>query len=272
MRTSPRSYVPAAPTDMRVLVTRPAREAQRWVHELRLHGIDASALPLIEIGEPPDQDAVRREWARLDRYDAVMFVSGNAVDRFFALRPPALPTWPRARPRAWAPGPGTRDALVRCGLALASIDQPDAMARQFDSRALWDQVARQVKAGQRVLVVRGGDAAGQGSGRDWLGSQLVEVGVAVDTIVAYCRRPPHWTPAQRELAQQASADGSAWLFSSSEAIGHLNAQMPGQSWSGARAVATHPRIGQAATDAGFGVVCLSRPTLADVVASIESIR
>ncbi|MGE3348297.1 MAG: uroporphyrinogen-III synthase, partial [Ramlibacter sp.] len=38
----------------------------------------------------------------------------------------------------------------------------------------------------------------------------------------------------------------------------------------ARAVATHPRIAQAAREAGFGVVCESRPALADVVASIES--
>jgi uroporphyrinogen-III synthase len=257
---------------MRVLVTRPAREAQRWVHELRLNGINASALPLIEIGQPPDEDAVRREWARLDRYDAVMFVSGNAVDRFFALRPPSFPNWPRQETRAWAPGPGTRDALLRVGLTLASIDQPDAKARQFDSQALWAQVAGQVRAQQRVLVVRGGDATGQGSGRDWLASQLVKRGVAVDTVIAYCRRPPHWTPAQRALAQEATADGSAWLFSSSEAIGHLKAELPSQGWNEARAVATHPRIAQAATDAGFGVVCLSRPTLADVVASIESIR
>ncbi len=257
---------------MRVLVTRPAREAQRWVHELRLHGINAAALPLIEIGQPPDEDAVRREWARLDRYEAVMFVSGNAVDRFFALRPPSLAQWPRAETRAWAPGPGTRDALLRAGLTLAAIDQPDAKAKQFDSKALWAQVAGQVKAQQRVLVVRGGDETGQSSGRDWLGAQLRKGGVEVDTVVAYRRRAPHWTAQQRELAQEAAADGSTWLFSSSEAIGHLLALVPGQSWGAARAVATHPRIAQAATDAGFGVVCLSRPTLADVVASIESIR
>ena len=257
---------------MRVLVTRPAREAQRWVHELGLGGINASALPLIEIAQPPDEDAVRREWARLERYDAVMFVSGNAVDRFFALRPPSLASWPRPETRAWAPGPGTRDALLRTGLTLAGIDQPDPKSRQFDSQSLWAQVSKQVKADQRVLVVRGGDAKGQGSGRDWLASQLTKRGVAVDTVIAYCRRAPHWTTAQRELAQQAAADGSAWLFSSSEAISNLRAELPAQTWSAARAVATHPRIAQAATDAGFGVVCLSRPTLADVVASIESIR
>jgi uroporphyrinogen-III synthase len=257
---------------MRVLVTRPAREAQRWVHELRLAGITAFALPLIDIGPPPDEEAVREAWARLDRFDAVMFVSGNAVDRFFALRPPSLPNWPRPQMRAWAPGPGTRDALLRAGLPVEAIDHPGANAQQFDSKALWGVVGGQLGTGQSVLVVRGGDAAGQDSGRDWLANQLAKREVAVDTVVAYCRRPPQWTPAQRELAQQAAADGSAWLFSSSEAIGHLKSQLPAQGWSAARAVATHPRIAQAATDAGFGVVCLSRPTLADVVASIESIR
>jgi uroporphyrinogen-III synthase len=257
---------------MRVLVTRPAREAQRWVHELRLNGINAAALPLIEIGKPPDEDAVRREWARLDRYHAVMFVSGNAVDRFFALRPPSIASWPGTLTRAWAPGPGTRDALVQAGLAPASIDQPDAKAQQIDSKALWAQVGAQVKADHRVLIVRGGDASGQGSGRDWLARRLVKAGAAVDTVVAYCRRPPHLTSAQLALAQEAAADGTAWLFSSSEAIANLTGELPGQQWREARAIATHPRIAQAATDAGFGVVCLSRPTLADVVASIESIR
>lgn len=257
---------------MRVLVTRPAREAQRWVHELRLHGLTAFALPLIEIGAPPDESAVQRAWARLERFDAVMFVSGNAVDRFFALRPPSLPSWPGDQTRAWAPGPGTRDALVLAGVTPELIDHPGKQAEQFDSQALWAVVSAQLGAGKKVLVVRGGNASGQGSGRDWLATQLAKGGVAVDTVVAYCRRPPYWTAAQLAMAQQGAGDGSVWLFSSSEAIGQLQALLPAQAWSQARAVVTHPRIAQAATDAGFGVVCLSRPTLAEVIASIESIR
>jgi uroporphyrinogen-III synthase len=225
---------------MRVLVTRPAREAQRWVHELRLHGLSASALPLIEIGAPPDESAVQRAWARLEQFDAVMFVSGNAVDRFFALRPPSLPSW-RDQTRAWAPGPGTRDALLLAGVTPDLIDHPGEQAEQFDSQALWAVVAAQLGAGRKVLVVRGGDASGQGSGRDWLATQLAKGGVAVDTVVAYCRRRPYWTPAQLAMAQQGAGDGSVWLFSSSEAIGHLQALLPGQAWSQARAVATHPR-------------------------------
>ena len=40
----------------------------------------------------------------------------------------------------------------------------------------------------------------------------------------------------------------------------------------ARAVATHPRIADAARAAGFGVVRLSRPTLDDVVRVVASIE
>jgi uroporphyrinogen-III synthase len=256
---------------MRVLVTRPAREAQRWVHELRQRGIAAHALPLIEIGPAPDVSPVLQAWAQLGEFDAVMFVSGNAVDHFFRLKPQALAGWP-ATARAWAPGPGTRDALLQAGVPLASIDQPAEAAQQFDSEALWAQVGGQLGAGQRVLVVRGSDASGQAAGRDWLANQLAQRGVAVATVVAYCRRPPQWTAAQRELAGQCAADGSVWLFSSSEALAHLQSLLPAQRWNDARAVATHPRIAQSATAAGFGVVCLSRPALPDVVASIESIR
>lgn len=257
---------------MRVLVTRPAREAQRWVQELQQLGVDALALPLIEIGPAPDAGAVLQAWARLREFAAVMFVSGNAVDRFFAARPATVAHWPAQTTRAWSPGPGTREALLLAGVPAAAIDHPDEHAQQYDSEALWAQVGAQLHCGQRMLVVRGADSDGQGAGRDWLAAQLAHRGVAVSSVVAYCRRPPQWTPGQLQLARQGAGAGTVWLFSSSEAIAHLLALLPGQRWSEARAIATHPRIAQSATGAGFGVVCLSRPTLADVVASIESIR
>jgi uroporphyrinogen-III synthase len=113
-----------------------------------------------------------------------------------------------------------------------------------------------------VLLVRGGE------GRDWLGERLLERGVAVETVMAYSRRRPQWDAAQEALA--ASASGDAWLFSSSEAIANLRALAPQLQWRSARAIATHPRIAQAARDAGFGVVCESRPAVPDVVAALES--
>jgi uroporphyrinogen-III synthase len=254
---------------MRVLVTRPDREAQRWVADLRQRGIDAHALPLLEIGLAPDADTVRGAWYRIGDFDAVMFVSGNAVDHFFQLRP-AVNLGSIAR--AWAPGPGTRDALLQAGVPLESIDLPAEESEQFDSQALWQQVNDQLGFGQRVLVVRGGDADGNGAGRDWIAGQLAHKGVAVETVVAYVRTSPTWTPAQQALASDGAGDGSVWLFSSSESIHHLRSLLPSQDWSAARAIATHSRIAQSAEAAGFGVVRLSRPMLEAVVASIESMR
>jgi uroporphyrinogen-III synthase len=51
-----------------------------------------------------------------------------------------------------------------------------------------------------------------------------------------------------------------WLLSSSEAAGHLLGLAPQADWSGAVAIATHPRIAQAAGVLGFGRVDVVAPT------------
>ena len=134
-----------------------------------------------------------------------------------------------------------------------------------------------VRPGQRVLIVRGSDAAATldpgapGVGRDWLANTLRGAGVEVDFVVAYARQAPRWSGQQLALAQGAAQDGSLWLFSSAEAIANLRQLLPQQDWRSARALTTHPRIAQAAREAGFGVVQESRPSLQEIVASIESL-
>ncbi len=265
---------------MRVIVTRPTNEARQWVEAFSEGGFDAVALPLIGVLPPPDPAAVVAAWERLHTFDAVMFVSGNAVDHFFALKPsPALEFAADGaiKPRAFVTGPGSLSALKRAQVDGSLIDMPDREAGQFDSEALWAVVSHRVHPGYRVLVVRGtgssagSDDAGQGEGRDWFANQVRAAGGVVEFVVSYQRRPPKLLDAERAMVRDASADGSVWLFSSSEAIGNLVAACAGQSWSRAKAVVTHPRIAQAARDAGFSVVCESRPTLAAMMASIESI-
>lgn len=264
----------------RVIVTRPAREAQQWVHELSALGLQAAALPLIKIGPVNNQSGLAQAWQGLAGYVGVMFVSGNAVTHFFAAKPPLTPAFgaeSAANTRAWAPGPGTARALLGAGVALERIDTPAPAPGQFDSEALWQVVGAQVRPGDRVLIVRGIDAGrsadvAQGSGREWFAQRVAEAGARPEFVLAYQRSQPDLGPAERELACRSASDGSVWLFSSTEAVANLSAWLPGQSWSDARALATHPRIAAAAKGAGFGVVCQSRPTLADVVASIESMR
>ncbi|EGI75621.1 uroporphyrinogen-III synthase [Hylemonella gracilis] len=274
---------------MRVIVTRPAREAQEWVEVLRRAGWQAEPLPLIEIAPAPKPDAVPRVWAQLDadprHWQAMMFVSANAVEGLCAARRGwALPQ--TQGPQAWATGPGTARALAAAGWPAECIVAPPDDAPQFDSEALWARVARRVQADWRVLIVRGADAQdlpetspgasgpdparleslSNGAGRDWFAQRLREAGAQVDFVVSYQRRAPAWTPdsAPFALARAAARDGAVWLFSSSEALRNLRSLLPDQDWRAARALVTHERIARAARDAGFGDIAMSRPALTDV--------
>jgi uroporphyrinogen-III synthase len=251
---------------MAVVITRPLQEAQRWADRLRRQRLDPLVLPLLAIGPPPDPGALAQAAAQADRYSAVMFVSANAVQGFFA----ASPAFHRAR--AWAPGPATREALEAAGVPHQRIDTPVADAAQFDSESLWQQVGGQLRVGDRLLLVRGGDSEGRGQGRDWLTRQLAAAGVQVDTTVAYARHLPTWSEEEIAAARASASDGSVWLFSSSEAAANLARLLPGQNWRQARALATHPRIADAVRILGFGEVRESRPGFEEVLASIESRR
>lgn len=258
----------------RVIVTRPAREGVRWTADLKAAGLDAVALPLIEIAPTLDPGALSNAWRGIAGYSALMFVSAAAVEHFFA-HPHAhagaqgvlLPGT-----RCWATGPGTASALRRAGVADAQIDAPPMDAAQFDSEMLWTLVQPQIVPHTAVLVVRGGDASGRPAGRDWLAAKVAAAGARCDQVVAYRRLPPELGQAQLVLARAASKAPFVWLFSSSEAVGNLGHAVPGTSWHEARAVGTHPRIAQAARSAGFGLVAEARPVLAAVLASIESLR
>jgi uroporphyrinogen-III synthase len=263
---------------MRVIVTRPDRDAQAWVRDLGASGHEAVALPLIQIGAIANAAPVVSAWGRLQNYVAVMFVSGNAVDYFFADKPGSVPGFIQGvalKTRAWATGPGTSRALLRAGVDPACVDAPALDAVQFDSENLWHRVSNQVRVGDRVLIVRGGDGssgsyASAGLGRDWFANRLTSVGAEVDFVATYQRSLPQFSDADMALARDAATDGSVWLLSSTEALANLKNWLPQQSWGHARALATHSRIAAAAKAAGFGVVQESRPTLTGVVASIES--
>lgn len=265
---------------MPVIVTRPQPEAAKWALALTEAGHEAIALPLIGVGPAPDAVAVVDAWQRLAQYDAVMFVSGNAVAHFFALKPAMTPVFSAQstiKTRAFVTGPGTRTALLREQAEGDWIDAPNPDAGQFDSEALWEAVKHRVGAGYRVLIVRGAreDQRGnhsEGAGRDWFASQVLSAGGTVDFVAAYQRVLPQWRDDERNQVAQWASDGSVWLLSSSEAIQNLLLLAPQQSWKQARAVASHPRIANAARNAGFAVVCESRPTLAAMVASIESMQ
>ena len=274
----------------RLMVTRPEADAQIWTRALQDRGWPAQALPLITIGsprEPAVREALSRARAHWLTWDAVMFVSGAAVEHFFSSGVPPHPTAEPLQTRFWAPGPGTARALAKSlaahGVATERVDTPPSDAAQFDSETLWPVVSRQLQTGSRVLVVRGSsdlrdenatqsdDRPSQpGNGRDWLMAQCRAAGAVVEACVAYERCAPDWKPDALAQANAAAASGSLWLFSSSEALLHLQQALPDADWSSSSALVTHPRIAQAARSAGFLDVQESRPSLDDVVRALKS--
>ena len=282
-------------TTARIIVTRPEPDAGLWAQQLAQAGIPAEALALIDIAPlsgVAHAQALDQAWRALDGYAACMFVSGHAVNHFFKQKRPFAQAG-RAQAaidnvadsdslvipphlRFMAPGPGTVAALRAVGVPAAQIDAPAADARQFDSESLWQTIGARDWQGRKVLIVRGQSAGAEGasSGRDWISRQWRDAGAGVDFVGVYQRRAPVLTDAQIVRARQASADGSVWLFSSSEAVGHL-LQLTGLQdvdWHRARAIATHPRIAQAVRAAGWGVVVASRPALQDIRQTLGSIE
>jgi uroporphyrinogen-III synthase len=264
---------------MRVIVTRVQPQARQWAQALAQQGHDAVALPLIDIRGLADTQLLQQAWQQLAHYTAVMFVSAHAVNYFYeqnkalALSGQALIA---LNIRAWTTGPASRAAVLAQGLPAGQVDSPPVEAGQFDSEALWQTVQGQIGPGARVLIVRGDTpgspaASPQGVGRDWLAQRLQAAGAQVEHVVAYQRGAPVWSTAQAAVAAAAATDGSVWLLSSTEAVANLRQLLPGQDWSAARAVATHARIAGAARQAGFGRVVPASPTLASVLASIESL-
>jgi uroporphyrinogen-III synthase len=230
---------------MRAIVTRPAAQAGLGGGAAGA-GRGGRSLPLIGI-------AAGRSGGRagglapLPAMALVMFVSANAVQHFFA----------RAARRRLAGRHQGRLHRARHGGGAAppacrrTARRARPRAGPFDSEALWLQLARWPWAGRQVLVVRGE------AGRDWLAEKLRARRRAggfrgrlppAGRPPSTPRPPPCWPPRWPRRRR------TCWHFSSSEAIAHLVAACPRTDWAPARALATHPRIAQAARQQGFGRV------------------
>ena len=250
---------------LHLIVTRPAAQAAEWVREFTALGLQALAFPLIGIAPATDPTPLRAAWQALSSYRLVMFVSSNAVQHFFAAAENGV-AW-SSNVLAGSTGPGTSAALRLAGVPAQQLVEPAADAGQFDSEALWAQLQALPWAGQRALVVRGE------GGRDWLAETLRAQGAHVDFVTAYRRLAPLWDAAGQDLLAAACLKPASylWLFSSSEAVARLRTLAPAADWSRSRALASHPRVAQAARGLGFGHVQAAGPTasaVAKVVAKV----
>jgi uroporphyrinogen-III synthase len=162
---------------LRVLVTRPAHQAEEFCALLEREGATPIRFPVIAIGPPPDAQAVATLAAGLAGFDLVIFISANAVQRGLPLLLRGAP-WPSATAIA-AVGRRTAAELGARGLRVDLVP-----ASGHDSEALLALPPLREMAGRRVLIVRGD------GGRETLAGTLRARGAEVCYAEVYRRMLP----------------------------------------------------------------------------------
>ncbi len=223
-----------------ILITRPARQAGGFAQTVAALGGAPVIFPAIAILPPSDPEPLARARATLAKYDFAIFVSANAVE----YGAPEPGQWP-ARLVAFAPGPGTAEALSAVGIGGTRIP-----ATTFDSDGLLALPELAAANGKRVVIFRGD------GGREQLGATLRARGAAVDYVACYRRAKPEGGAAG--LAE-AFREGRvhAVTITSSEGLDNLWALVDDATrlrWQACPTFVPHPRIAAHARDLGLAVV------------------
>lgn len=217
---------------IRILVTRPAHQAENLCRLIEAEGGTAVRLPLLTI-EPSTHAAEARRLLAAPR-DLWIFTSSNAVRHAVPL---VSGTWP---PRLAAVGPGTAAALAVAGQADAATPLAGA-----SSEALLALPELQSIAGSRILIV-----TGEG-GLDVLARGLAARGAAVERAEVYRRVPLPYPP---DAVAGALRGVDVIVITSGEALEHLvriTPEAPRNSLLKKRLVVPGGRVVEKARELGF---------------------
>jgi len=162
---------------MRVLVTRPAHQAENLCRLITEYGGIAVRFPTLAIVDCDDLLAIQKTLSNLEAFDGLIFISANAVN--FALKANSgkiarLKTRPIV-----AIGKATANALAMAGLCVDLLPE-----NNYNSEALLALPEMQQIQGQQLLIVRGVD------GREELANTLRDRGADVHYLNVYKRIIP----------------------------------------------------------------------------------
>jgi len=192
---------------VRVLITRPAHQAEPLAQLIEEHGGEAIRLPTIEIAEPLDPESAERALRALPHARFAIFISPNAVRHGLA-RIQAAGGWPPAL-RFAAVGAGTARALHAAGIRELLVP-----GERYDSEALLDCLPAESVHGETVLLFRGE------GGREHLAESLSARGARVEQVVCYRRVLPR-NPDATALARLAHGDIHIITITSVDGLRHL---------------------------------------------------
>ena len=223
-----------------ILITRPARQAAGLARRIDALGGAPIVFPAIVILPPAGAQSLARAHAALSGYDFAVFVSANAVE----YGAPDPRRWP-ANLIAFAPGPGTAEALADVGIEKVRVP-----ATTFDSDGLLALPELAHLAGKRVLIFRGD------GGREQLGAALRARGAQVDHVACYRRaKPQSGAAGLADAFAQRRID--AVTITSSEGLDNLWELLDEATravWRGGPTFVPHPRIAEHARALGLPAV------------------
>lgn len=191
----------------RVVVTRPAHQAGGLVRAFEAAGLTTALLPLLEVTAPHDPAPLDAAVVELDRFDAVVFTSANAVAPFVERRRAPLPDGLLVA----VIGPATAKALQEAGLPV------HREAERVEAEGLVELLGDELE-GRRVLVPQAADA------RATLEDGLTAAGAEVTAVVAYDKRlpPGAWQRGRELFGDRPGESTLGWVtFTSPRIVRHF---------------------------------------------------
>ncbi|MBI1889615.1 MAG: uroporphyrinogen-III synthase [Burkholderiales bacterium] len=250
-----------------VVITRPLAQAAPLAEQVSAVGRAPIIFPLLEIQPLPDAAFLRATLDTLHRFALIAFVSPNAIDAAFAVRP----DWPRDIPIAII-GEGSRKALAAHGITDANaIILSSRDPARTDSQTLLVALDKDALQGREVLIVRGE------TGRELLADELRAAGIAVTQVAAYRRSAPRLDASTRAQLLQLIDTENDWIVTSSEAMRNLlqmAEQVAGESavakMQQQRFLVPHARIAETAHSLNFRNVTLTGSGDERLLAALQS--
>ncbi|HTJ25500.1 MAG TPA: uroporphyrinogen-III C-methyltransferase [Candidatus Limnocylindria bacterium] len=190
----------------RVLVTRPAHQADELAQQLWEVGAEPILAPTIAIGPPDHEETARAAVERVHAYAWLVFTSRNGVDAFFdRLRELGRDARALGEVKVAAIGPKTAEALALRGV------HADFMPAAYVNEAVAEGLLERTEPGTRILVYRAQEA------REVLPETLRAQGRDVDVVAGYATRFVD----DPELAEKAERADIVTFTSSSTVAGFL---------------------------------------------------
>ena len=218
--------------EMRVLVTRPAGQADRLVDVLEDAGITVSCLPLLHLKAVTEAEkiaAIKKQLLLLSQQDFVIFISSNAVKYTAEFLAQHDLKWPSSLP-CIPIGGATAKAIEDLGWLLDRVDEcingrssgrstesstessneEEKKLSAYSSEKLLVELSQRDVGEKRITIFRGE------GGRELLADNLTSRGASVAYCEMYNRQHPNYSSEQFE--QALGQNLAAILFASGETL------------------------------------------------------